>query len=735
MVPSRPLLSVVLPVYGVAGYLRECLDSMVSQSFTDIEIIAVDDCSPDNSGAILDEYAKRDPRVRVVHLTANVGLGQARNIGMAEATGTYLWFVDSDDRVTEGSFKAIAAKLHRTEPDVLLIDHAKVWVSGWSKRSPMSTRLPENGVPETFAAVDEPRVLRPLHTAWSRLIRREFLIGLGLVFQPSVWYEDVSFTYPVTAAAERVAVLHRVCYHYRQRRQGSITGSRGDDRHFEMFDQYAVVFETLDRWGITDPALRIEMFNRMQWHTRWVYAETKRVPRRRRREFFARMSADYRRFRPDGHVIAGGGEGLKQRLIQRDAWPLFSAFRVARAAVRGGRSTLKNAYRSGRRVARRATHLGRRALMELYYRIQLTLPLDRELAVYAAYWYRGVRCSPAAIYYKARELAPDVRGVWIVKSGRTADVPAGVDHVVEGSMRYYRVLARATYLVNNVNFPDGYRKRSGSVFVQTHHGTPLKVMGMDHYRYPIGAQGTDLAALLRRCDNWDISISTSPFNTEIWQRSYPSPHRTLEVGYPRNDRLAVATREDVAAARESLGLRDGETAVLFAPTHREYQSGYQPSLDIEELADALGPDIRVLARPHYYYDSAATSGRPSRHPRILDVSAHPDVELLYLAADVLITDYSSMMFDYAYLDRPILIFAPDWDTYCRTRGVTFDLMAEPPGTVATTFRDVVTAFTDGELFGVAATKARSDFRDRFCPHTDGRSSERVVRDVFLGETM
>ena len=145
-----------------------------------------------------------------------------------------------------------------------------------------------------------------------------------------------------------------------------------------------------------------------------------------------------------------------------------------------------------------------------YYAAQRTRPLDPNLAVFAAYWYRGVRCSPAAIYHKMRELAPDVQGVWIVKKNRITDLPPGTPYVVDGSVNYYRLLARARYLVNNVNFPDLYVKRPGSVYVQTHHGTPLKVMGMDHYKFPVGAAGVDLPALLRRCDNWDFSISTSP---------------------------------------------------------------------------------------------------------------------------------------------------------------------------------------------------------------------------------
>lgn len=733
-----PLLSIVLPVYRVAGYLRECLDSITSQTFEDFEVIAVDDCSPDNSGAILDEYAQRDPRVKVLHLPRNLGLGGARNAALPEATGDYVWFVDSDDVITGGAFKAIARRLRETAPDVLFIDHAKLWMSGWSKRSTMRRRLrvddwEPDGVPRVYTPAGYPEVLRVLHTAWSRIMRRRYLVDLGITFS-SRWYEDVSYVYPVTAAAARISVLYRVCYQYRQGRQGSITGARGNDRHFEIFDEYEQVFATMDRLGVTDPAVRSEMFTRMQWHVRWVLNQTDRVPRARRREYFARLSAMYRAHRPDGYRPTGRAERVKQRLVERDAWHAFQIAHGAKAGARGLRHGVRATARGGKRAARAVLRTGWHGVMRGYYRLARFLPLDDRLAVYAAYWYRGYRCNPAAIYEKAREMVPGVRGVWVVRRDRAEEMPEGVEYVIAGSPRYFRTLARARYLVNNVNFPDLYRKRAGSVFLQTHHGTPLKSMGMDQYKYPLAAKPEDLPALLARSDNWDISLSTSPFNTEVWQRCYPCDHETLEVGYPRNDRLAVATPQSVAAARASLGLPEGVTSVMYAPTYREYQTGgYQPMLDVEELADALGPGYRVLARAHYFYDKRGGSGRAGAHPGVLDVTEHPDVELLYLASDVLITDYSSMMFDFAYLDRPIVIFAPDWDTYRRTRGVTFDLMAEPPGLVATTFAELVDGFTSGSVDGETATVARKEFRERFCPHIDGRSSERAVRRLFLGE--
>lgn len=115
------------------------------------------------------------------------------------------------------------------------------------------------------------------------------------------------------------------------------------------------------------------------------------------------------------------------------------------------------------------------------------------------------------------------------------------------------------------------------------------------------------------------------------------------------------------------------------------------------------------------------------------MSAHPSVEDLYLAADVLVTDYSSAMFDYGTLDRPIVIYAPDWDAYRLARGVYFDVTAEPPGAVARTFPDLLDLFRSGAVDNDAAAKARGHFRARFCVLDDGRAAERVVRRTLLGE--
>jgi CDP-glycerol glycerophosphotransferase len=392
---------------------------------------------------------------------------------------------------------------------------------------------------------------------------------------------------------------------------------------------------------------------------------------------------------------------------------------VARELARAAGSSAKRMPREARQRLRRATD---RDPLRRHYRARLREPLDPGLAVFAAYWYRGYACNPRAIHERARELVPGLHGVWVVNEGAT--VPDDVEHVVAGTEAYYDLIARATYFVNNVNFPDHLVKREGQVHVMTHHGTPLKRMGMDL----AGAPGRrNLAGVLRRCRRWDYSVSANPFSTLVWERAYPVRCQTLETGYPRNDALANATTADVARIRAELGVEPGQTAVLYAPTHREYDEDPTPPLDLARLADGLGADHVVMARLHYFDDEHPLLRELHDAGRIRDVASHPSVEELCIAADLLVTDYSSIMFDYAVLDRPIVIHAPDWEVYREQRGTYFDLMTQSPGPVGRTDAEVLELVRSR---GAGGDEARAAFRARFCSLEDGHAAERVVRAVF-----
>ncbi|MFF7798579.1 bifunctional glycosyltransferase/CDP-glycerol:glycerophosphate glycerophosphotransferase [Streptomyces olivaceus] len=712
-----PRFSVIVPSHGVAGRLSRALDSILAQSFGDFELIPVCDAPESTAADVARERAGRDPRVSPVYSPPSAGLAGARNAGMAAATGAYLLFLDGDDVLVPGALTALDARLTDTggggDVDVLYFEYERMpWWEGEATNpaAPLLAKAPKGA----FTPDRAPGLTGVQLPAWSAVHRRAFLAERDLVF-PDGHFTDVGFGARVAARAERVAVLRSVVVRHMARRQGNRLNLPGP-HHAELLDQTELALA--DAAGLGLPAERRgPLFEQLFAAVLKTATDPRRLTRGQRRAFFRRASRLYRQHRPAGFRPPGGRVGVQYRLLASGS---YAGFRTLRAANRA----------AGGAVARVPRPRGLRT--RLQYRRELRRPLDPNLVVYCAYWGRGYACNPAAVHAKARELAPHLKSVFLVERDQAHTVPKDVDHAVIGSRRYWEVLARATYLVNNANFAEGVVKRPGSVHLQTQHGTPLKTMGVDQSTYPVVAAASgSFTKLLGRVDRWDYNLSSNRHSTRAWERAYPGGYEHLEYGYPRNDVYHTATAEDVARVRRELGVPEGKTAVLYAPTHRDYESGFGAgALDLEAFCEAAGEDVVVLLRAHYFYDRG---GKRERTGRIIDVTAHRSSEDVCLAADALITDYSSIMFDYANLDRPIVVYADDWDVYRETRGVYFDLMAAPPGPVARTPEELTRVFAEGTYADAESTALRAAFRERFCEFDDGRAAERVVRRVLLGE--
>lgn len=683
-----PRFSVIVPAYKVQAYLHECLESVLSQSYRDLELIAVDDCSPDGSGALIDEFAARDPRVRPLHLAENQGLGPARNAGMAQARGDYLVFLDGDDTLTPHALRAIADRLKETgEPDVLVYDYARTFWTGETLRNQAAAQLAEQG-PAPFRLEDRPGLLQLLMVAWNKAYRREFVEREALTF-PQGYYEDTPWTFPALMAAGSLATLDRVCVHYRQRRRGNILGTTSR-RHFDVFEQYDRVFQYVER----HPPLarwRPVLFRRMVDHLAVVFTRPGRLPREARAEFLRKARAHYRRYRVPGAPLT-----LRHSLIR---WGLHRTYRALQAASALRRGLLKSTTRLVRSL--RATAL------RAHYRVQRTLPLRADRAAFGAAEGRG--CNPAALEEAFRALTPHIRTAWLTDPDRAA---------------YWTALARSKYLVNNAEFDHRLVKRRGQVLIQTQRGTPLGHMGLDLQERPAAAGDLDFERLLEDVDRWDYVVSANRHSTLVWERVHPGDYTTLEYGQPRTDLFQKATSAEVARLRAALGIPEDTVAVLYVPAPRDYRRTQTSPLDLERVLRRLGPGYVLLAR---------TPGPVPRDARIIDVTGHPSLPSLCLASDALVTDYAPVMFDYAGLDRPIVLHTEDWEAYDAARGTYVDLRSFPPGAVARNEDELIDIFATGHWRGSRSAQLRAAFRERFCPYDDGRAAERVVRHVVLGE--
>ena len=234
-----PEVSVIVPVYNVAKYLRQCMDSLVGQTLRDIEIICVDDGSTDGSGPILDEYAAKDSRIRVIH-QANAGAGAARNVGLDMATGEYLFFCDPDDWFLKGMLKAMYRRAMRTRADIAIAGRMffddqtgrRIGLRGfrpefWLRAQPFS--------PNEIA--DRLFTMSPT-VVWDKLFRRAHIQGKGLRFQQIRCYNDLYFTNVALATADRIALVWGAWACYRQNRAGSLqlTKDKSPECCFTAFD-------------------------------------------------------------------------------------------------------------------------------------------------------------------------------------------------------------------------------------------------------------------------------------------------------------------------------------------------------------------------------------------------------------------------------------------------------------------------------------------------------------------
>lgn len=266
------------------------------------------------------------------------------------------------------------------------------------------------------------------------------------------------------------------------------------------------------------------------------------------------------------------------------------------------------------------------------------------------------------------------------------------------SREFIELLHRAKYLINSAHFPHYFRKREEQIYVQTWHGTPLKKIADDVPATSLSNQYRDL--MTREVQAWDLLLAQSPAAGTLLKKAFGYEGPVLANGYPRNDVLFDGERmaELRQRFRDRIGVTKDQTLVLYAPTWRDNSAtgvagtGYE-ELDLERVLDTLGPGARLLLRGH---SNTRAFARSVKDKRVLDVSGLSDLPSLFAAADLLITDYSSMFFDFLLTGRPIYGFVPDLDTYVSsTRGMYFDYEETFPGVIARSNDELARALTAG----------------------------------------
>lgn len=379
-----------------------------------------------------------------------------------------------------------------------------------------------------------------------------------------------------------------------------------------------------------------------------------------------------------------------------------------------------------------------RIAYKLVYRI---IPCDQKTILFISFHGKGYSDNPKALFeymIESKEYE-DYKFVWAIKHHKQKNINIEKAKIIEYfSIPYFFYLARSKYWFVNCKLPAYMLKKQNQVYLQTWHGTPLKRLAHDielekdttFYRSKMSAQEMYISY-----DNdvkkYNYMISPNSFCTKVFQSAFRiNQERLIETGYPRCDLLVNTKEEEILAWKKKYHLPFDKKVILYAPTWRDNSyttKGYtfQLEVDFHRWREALSDEYIIIFKPHYLivndFDMSAFQGFVYEMPATLDISE------LYLLSDILITDYSSVFFDYAILNRPIYFYMFDLQSYANElRGFYFDIHETLPGDIVEEETDLLDKIVKKD-YDYSRLKA---FNEHFNKWHDGHCSEKVLRHIF-----
>ena len=363
------------------------------------------------------------------------------------------------------------------------------------------------------------------------------------------------------------------------------------------------------------------------------------------------------------------------------------------------------------------------------------LPADDSLMVFESGVGRQYADSPRYVYEELVRRELPLRKVWAY-NGKIFQRDEDTKVVQRLSPSYFWYLARARYWVSNQNFPHYVERRPDGVYLQTWHGTPLKRLLHD-LDAVVGRDSGYRSRVTKAAAQWSLLASPSAWATDRMRSAFRYEGPVVEVGYPRNDIFFREDRDELAASvRRRLGIPADKTVVLYAPTFRDDQAtaasrfAFRLAVDLDALRAALGDDVVFLIRKHGL--AFGTVPIPPEHAtHIKDVSSYSEIQELFVASDVLVTDYSSVFFDFACLRRPMIFYAYDLDSYRdELRGFYLDYERELPGPIVTTEKELFATLQNLDAVTAEYAARYDDFIAKFSPRDDGHAASRLVDEML-----
>lgn len=371
------------------------------------------------------------------------------------------------------------------------------------------------------------------------------------------------------------------------------------------------------------------------------------------------------------------------------------------------------------------------------FRIVSILPQNNKTIVFESYLGKQYSDNPKALYLYIKEHYPDYRLYWSINKDRISLFSHEDIRIIKRlSLKWILIMSRSKYWITNTRLPLWIPKPANTIYVQTWHGTPLKKLGVDieEVKMPGTTTRSYKRDFISESKKWDYLVSPNSYSTNIFKRAFQFSGEMIESGYPRNDVLnkKMVSRDNLL---KTLNLPLDKKIILYAPTWRDNQYHakgeykFNLELDLKALEQELGDNYIVLLRTHYLIADQIDIENYSGF--VYDFSTHNDISDLYLVSDILITDYSSVFFDYAVLRRPILFFVYDIKEYRDDiRGFYFDLEKYAPGPLLENNEQLLSALKRLNVDTFEPGPKYEDFIRTYCSLEDGNAAKRVVETLL-----
>ena len=719
-------ISIIIPFKKGKRYLKDCLDSLACQKLENEEIIIIINGNDEEGiDRLIDDY--EDLNITAKRFDEEMGVAKARNEGLKMAEGEYVYFIDSDDYIYADGLSKLIETARKTGGDFINGERINTYFirARFDEELEKTTISKQNKLDEqTFSF----RLLVGPHTnsiemmsALHALIRKD-AVKDTLFNEANRYFSDYEFIMDILDNLDSFHGVEDALYAKRQSddpiKLPSLNQEPKEDEILSYYRHYNAILERMDQNDEKCGILKEEMQNKFyRFYCGEFATNFARNPDNRwRKEYYDGLRDILSDYNPKGMNFLQRFELKKFLGNDTKKVKMMTQFRFMR-------------FKFGQMLKEHwlFKHL---IYTNLFNKQKL---VDNQIFIES---FRGdfYSDSPKYLYeYLYEHYGDKYKYVWVLNH-RNAKIPGNPKTVRKFSLGYYWNAAKSKYWLTNTRQSAMLKKRPDQVLISTWHGTPLKKLGFDMGNLYLDDPKSKFN-YRKDSAEWDYLISPNEFTTEKLRSSFAYEGEVLEVGYPRNDILYNHDEKLVTKIRSDLNLPEDKKIILYAPTWRDDESydedkvRFTFKLDLDSMKESLSDEYIILIRTHYFITNQLDL---SNHKGFaFDVSKYEDIAELYLISDILITDYSSVFFDYANLRRPILFYTYDIERYSETlRGFYIDIHKEVPGPLLYTTEEVIDAIENIDEITSQYSEKYDEFYERFCSIDDGNASKRIAERIW-----